>query len=58
MSYPNEVIGGGAAPIVEEEGGGKRKGRGKSREPARARKELGDMKTCLAKVELVLIEEE
>lgn len=44
--------------MIEEQGGGKRKGRGNSREPARAREELGDMETCLAKVELVLNEEE
>ncbi|XP_043809670.1 uncharacterized protein LOC122722623 [Manihot esculenta] len=58
MSDPSEVIAGGVAPMVEEQGGGKRKGRGKSREPTRAREELGDLETRLAKVELVLIEEE
>lgn len=40
-----------------EHGGGKRKGRGKSKEPTRAREELGDMETRLAKAELVLIKE-
>lgn len=44
--------------MFEEHSGGKRKGRGKSREPTRAREELGDIRTHLAKVKLVLIEEE
>ncbi|KAF2311253.1 hypothetical protein GH714_021195 [Hevea brasiliensis] len=41
------------APRVEEQGSRRR--RGKSRDPSRAREELGDLETWLAKVELHLI---
>lgn len=58
MPNLSDVVGGGIASMAEEHGGGKRKERGKSRESARAREGLNDMETFLAKVELVLIENE
>ncbi|KAF2289039.1 hypothetical protein GH714_024371 [Hevea brasiliensis] len=45
----------GVAPLSVEHEGGRRKGRGKSREPSRAREDLGDLEKHLAKVELHLI---
>ncbi|KAF2303628.1 hypothetical protein GH714_020352 [Hevea brasiliensis] len=55
MSDPGEIIPGrSGAPRVEEQGGKRR--RGKSRDPSRAREELGDFETRLAKVELHLID--
>ncbi|KAJ9186377.1 hypothetical protein P3X46_001955 [Hevea brasiliensis] len=55
MSDPSEIVPGtSGAPRVEEQGGRRR--RGKSRDPSRAREELGDLETRLAKVELHLID--
>ncbi|KAF2315572.1 hypothetical protein GH714_040081 [Hevea brasiliensis] len=56
--YPSEITHGiGVAPEVEEQGG-KKQGRGKSREPNEVREQLGDFETQVAKVELHLIDGE
>ncbi|KAJ9184907.1 hypothetical protein P3X46_004592 [Hevea brasiliensis] len=55
MSDPSEIVPGtSCAPTVVEQGSRRR--RGKSRDPSRAREELGDLETRLAKVELHLID--
>ncbi|KAF2322418.1 hypothetical protein GH714_016832 [Hevea brasiliensis] len=59
MADQSEItLGVGVAPMSVEYEGGKRKGRGKSREPSRAREDLGDLEKRLAKVESHLIDEE
>ncbi|KAF2298378.1 hypothetical protein GH714_023384 [Hevea brasiliensis] len=52
------TLGVGVAPTVVEHDGGRRKGRGKSRDPSRAREDLGDLEKRLAKVELHLMDGE
>ncbi|KAF2282521.1 hypothetical protein GH714_044067 [Hevea brasiliensis] len=55
MSDPSEIVPGtSVAPTVVEQGSRRR--RGKSRDPSRAREELGDLETRLAKIELHLID--
>ncbi|KAF2282515.1 hypothetical protein GH714_044044 [Hevea brasiliensis] len=55
MSDPSEIVPGtSCAPTVVEQGSRRR--RGKSRDPSRAREELGDIETRLAKIELHLID--
>ncbi|KAF2298294.1 hypothetical protein GH714_021421 [Hevea brasiliensis] len=52
---PSEIVPGtSVAPTVVEQGSRRR--RGKSRDPSRAREELGDLETRLAKIELHLID--
>ncbi|KAF2325026.1 hypothetical protein GH714_022327 [Hevea brasiliensis] len=52
---PSEIVPGtSCAPTVVEQGSRRR--RGKSRDPSRAREELGDLETRLAKIELHLID--
>ncbi|KAF2286313.1 hypothetical protein GH714_013750 [Hevea brasiliensis] len=52
------TLGVGVALTVVEHEGGRRKGRGKSKEPSRAREDLGDLEKRLAKVELHLVDGE
>ncbi|KAF2282408.1 hypothetical protein GH714_043985 [Hevea brasiliensis] len=59
MADQSEItLGVGVAPTVVEHEGGRRKGRGKSRDPSRAREDLGDLEKRLAKVELHLVDGE
>ncbi|KAF2321025.1 hypothetical protein GH714_032843 [Hevea brasiliensis] len=59
MADQSEItLGVDVAPMSVEHEGGRRKGRGKSREPSRAREDLGDLEKCLAKVELHLVDGE
>ncbi|KAF2282258.1 hypothetical protein GH714_043951 [Hevea brasiliensis] len=59
MADQSEItLGVGVAPTVVEHEGGRRKGRGKSRDPSRAREDLGDLERRLAKVELHLVDGE
>ncbi|KAF2313713.1 hypothetical protein GH714_012837 [Hevea brasiliensis] len=59
MADQSEItLGVGVAPMVVEHEGGRRKGRGKSRDPSRAREDLGDLEKRLAKVELHLVDGE
>ncbi|KAF2314837.1 hypothetical protein GH714_036862 [Hevea brasiliensis] len=59
MADQSEItLGVGIAPMSVEHEGGRRKGRGKSRELSRAREDLGDLEKRLAKVELHLVEGE
>ncbi|KAF2288722.1 hypothetical protein GH714_011505 [Hevea brasiliensis] len=59
MADQSEItLGVGVAPTVVEHEGGRRKGRGKSKDPSRAREDLGDLERRLAKVELHLVDGE
>ncbi|KAF2321335.1 hypothetical protein GH714_040404 [Hevea brasiliensis] len=59
MADQSEItLGMGVAPTVVEHEGGRRKCRGKSRDPSRAREDLGDLERRLAKVELHLVDGE
>ncbi|KAF2291637.1 hypothetical protein GH714_027758 [Hevea brasiliensis] len=59
MADQSEItLGVGVAPTVVEHEGGRRKGRGKSRDPSRGREDLGDLEKRLAKVELHLVDGE
>ncbi|KAF2322791.1 hypothetical protein GH714_030785 [Hevea brasiliensis] len=59
MADQSEItLGVGVATMSVEHKGGKRKGRGKSRETSRAREDLGDLEKRLAKVELHLVDGE
>ncbi|KAF2300466.1 hypothetical protein GH714_013660 [Hevea brasiliensis] len=59
MTDQSEItLGVGVAPMSVEHEGGRRKGRSKSREPSRAREDLGDLEKHLARVELHLVDGE
>ncbi|KAF2294587.1 hypothetical protein GH714_012847 [Hevea brasiliensis] len=59
MADQSEItLGVGVAPMSVGHEGGKRKGRGKSRDPSRAKEDLGDLQKRLAKVKLHLVDGE